>query len=148
MCDLGARVSLLPLSLLKRIGIGDLKPTKMTLQLADRSIICPAGILEDIPIKVGKIYIPTDFVVVDIKEDSEIPLLLGRSFLTAAGAVINVKYGKMIFHVDDAKVEFEIAKLMKDPSIFYSCCMIDVTDHRVKECSLALFAHNGLRNPN
>ena len=148
MCDLGGSVSLLPLSLLKRIGIGDLKPTKMTLQLAGRSIIYPAEILEDIPIKVGKIYIPTDFVVVDIKEDSEIPLLLGRSFLTAAGAVINVKYGKMIFHVDDAKVEFEIAKLMKDPSIFYSCCMIDVTDHRVKECSLALFAHNGLRNPN
>jgi len=55
MCDLGSSVSLLPLSLLKRIGIGDLKPTKMTLQLADHSIIYPAEILEDIPIKVGKI---------------------------------------------------------------------------------------------
>jgi len=72
MCDLGSSVSLLPLSLLKRIGIGVLKPTKMTLQLADRSIIYPAGILED---RVGKIYIPVDFVVVDIKEDSEITIL-------------------------------------------------------------------------
>ena len=72
MCDLGSSVNLLPLSLLKRIGIGVLKPTKMTLQLADRSIIYPAGILED---RVGKIYIPVDFVVVDIKEDSEITIL-------------------------------------------------------------------------
>jgi len=118
----------------------------MTLQLADRSIIYSAGILEDIPIKVGKIYIPTDFVVVDIKEDSEIPILIGRSFLATAGAVINVKYGKTVFHVGDEKVEFEIANLMKGPSIF-SCCMIDVIDHRVKECYLALSAHNGLRNP-
>ena len=81
MCDLGASVSLFPLSLLKRIDIGDLKPTKITLQLGDRSIIYLAGILEDIPIKVGKIYIPADFVVVDIKEDFEIPILLGRSLL-------------------------------------------------------------------
>jgi len=98
MCDIGPSVSLLPLSLLIRIGIGDLKPTKMTLQLADRSIIYPTGVLEDIPIKVGKIYIPADFVVVDIKEDSEIPILLGRSFLATAGAVINVKYGNIAFH--------------------------------------------------
>jgi len=147
MCDLGSSVSLLLLSLLKRIGIGDLKPTKMTLQLTDHSIIYPAGILEDIPIKVGKIYIPADFVVVDIKEHSDIPILLGRPFLATAGAVINVKYGKIAFHVGDENVEFEIVKLMKGPSIFDSCCMIDVIDHRVKECSLALSTHNGLRNP-
>jgi len=147
MCDLGSSVNLLPLSLLKRIGIGDLKPTKMTLQLADRSIIFLAGILEDIPIKVGKIYIPADFVVVDIKEDSEIPILIGRPFLATVGVVINVKYGKIVFHVGDKKVEFEITNLIKGSSIFDSCCMIDVIDHRVKECSLALSTHNGLRNP-
>jgi len=131
MCDLGSSVNLLPLSLLKRIGIGDLKPTKMTLQLANRSIIFPTRIIEDIPIKVGKIYIPTDFVVVDIKEDYEIPILLGRSFLTTTGAVIKVKYGKIVFHVGDEKVEFEITNLIKGPSIFYSCCMIDVIDERM-----------------
>jgi len=147
MCDIGSSVSLLALSLLKRIGIGDLKPTKMTLQFADHSIIYPARILEDIPIKVGKIYIPTDFVVVDIQDDSEIPILLGRPFLATASAIINVKYGNIVFHVGDEKVEFEIAKLMKGPSIFDSCCMIGVIDHRVKECSLALSSHNGLHNP-
>jgi len=118
MCDLGASVSLFPLSLFKRFGIGELKPTRMTLQLVDRSIIYPAGIYEDIPIKVGKIYIPTDFVVVDIKEDSQILILLGRPFLTIAEAVIDVKKGKIAFHVGDEKVEFEISNLMKGPSIF------------------------------
>jgi len=137
MCDLEASVSLLLLSLFKRFGIGEVKPTRMTLQLVDRSIIYPVRILQDIPIKVGKIYIPADFVVVDIEEDSQIPILLGRSFLATAGAVIDVKNGKIAFHVNDEKVEFEIANLMKDPSIFDSCCMIDVVDHCVKECFLA-----------
>jgi len=91
MCDLASSVSLLPLSLSKRIAIGDLKPTKMTLQLADRSIISPARLLEDIPIKVRKIYIPADFMVVDIEEDFKIPILLGRPFLATAGAVSMVR---------------------------------------------------------
>ncbi|AES65920.1 hypothetical protein MTR_2g058890 [Medicago truncatula] len=71
-----------------------------------------------------------------IKKDSEISILLGRPFLATASVVINVKYGKIVFHVGDEKVEFEIVKLMKGPSIFDSCCMIDVIDHRVKECFL------------
>jgi len=70
MCDLGASISLLPLSLFKRMDIGELKPTEITLKLVDRTTIRPAGLIQDIPVKVGGIYIPTDFVVVDIEEDS------------------------------------------------------------------------------
>jgi len=147
MCDLGASVSLMPLSLFKRFDIGELKPTRMTLQMADRSIIYPAGILEDIPIKVGKIYILADFVVMDMEEDSQVPILLGRSFLATAGAVIDVKNGRLAFHVGDEKVEFEITNLMKSPSIQDSCAMVDVVDHCVKECFLASSAHNGLYDP-
>ena len=58
--------------------------------------------------------------------------------------VVNVKYGKIAFHAGNENVEFEIGKLMKGPSIFDSCCMID---NRVKECCLAFSTHNGLRNP-
>jgi hypothetical protein len=57
MCDLGASVSLLPLSLFKRMGIGELKPSEMTLKLADRSTIHPVGFVEDIPVKIEGIYI-------------------------------------------------------------------------------------------
>ena len=76
MCDLGASIRLLPLSLFKRMGICESKPTEMTWKLADRTTIRPEGFIEDILVKVGGIYIPADFVVVDIEEDSEIPILL------------------------------------------------------------------------
>jgi hypothetical protein len=73
MCDLGANVSLMPLSLYERLGIGELKSTRMTLQLADHSVKYPAGIIEDFPVKVGEIYVPADFVVMEMEEDNQVP---------------------------------------------------------------------------
>ncbi|KAJ9185398.1 hypothetical protein P3X46_005037 [Hevea brasiliensis] len=81
LCDLGASVSLMPLSIYEKLNMGDLKPTHISLQLADRSIKYPEGILENVPLKVGKFYIPVDFVILDMEEDSNIPIILGRPFL-------------------------------------------------------------------
>ncbi|KAJ9183983.1 hypothetical protein P3X46_007774 [Hevea brasiliensis] len=81
LCDLGASVSLMPLSIYKKLNMGDLKPTHISLQLADRSIKYPEGILENVPLKVGKFYIPVDFVILDMEEDFNIPIILGRPFL-------------------------------------------------------------------
>jgi hypothetical protein len=133
MCDLGASVSLMPLSLYERLGIGELKSTRMSLQLADRSVQYPAGIIKDVPVKVGEIYVPTDFVVMEMEEDNQIPILLGRPFLATAGAIIDVKHGKLAFNVGKETVEFELAKLMKNPSIKDSCCMLDIIECCVKE---------------
>ncbi|KAJ9132719.1 hypothetical protein P3X46_033556 [Hevea brasiliensis] len=72
-----------------------LKPTHISLQLADRSIKYPEGILENVPLKVGKFYIPVDFVILDMEEDSNIPIILGRPFLATAGALIDVKGEKL-----------------------------------------------------
>jgi hypothetical protein len=144
MCDLGASVSLMPLSLCERMGIGELKPTRMTLQLADRSVKYPAGIVEDVPVNVGGVYIPADFVVMEMEEDVHVPILLGRPFLATAGAIIDVKNGKLAFNVGKEKVEFELAKLMKGPSSKDSCFMIDMIDRCVKECSLASPTQDGL----
>ncbi|KAJ9158997.1 hypothetical protein P3X46_024533 [Hevea brasiliensis] len=80
LCDLGASVSLMPLSIYEKLNMGDLKPTHISLQLADRSIKYPEGILENVPLKVGKFYIPVDFVILDMEEDSNIPIILGRPF--------------------------------------------------------------------
>ncbi|KAJ9132730.1 hypothetical protein P3X46_033567 [Hevea brasiliensis] len=91
LCDLGASVSLMPLSIYEKLNMGDLKPTHISLQLADRSIKYPEGILENVPLKVGKFYIPVDFVILDMEEDSNIPIILGRPFLATAGALIDVK---------------------------------------------------------
>ena len=66
LCDLGASVSLLPLSICKKLDFGELRPVKMLLYMADRSIAYPTGILEDIPIRVGKFFMPVDFIILDI----------------------------------------------------------------------------------
>ncbi|XP_050893878.1 uncharacterized protein LOC127100667 [Lathyrus oleraceus] len=102
--DLGASVSLMPLAVCRRLNLGELQPTKMSLQLADRCVKYPVRILEDIPVRIRQLYIPTDFVVMDIKKDDEIPILLGRPFLSTAGAIIDVKRGKLTFEVGDEKI--------------------------------------------
>ena len=133
LCDLGASVSLMPLSICERLNLGELKPTRMSLQLADRSIKYPVGILEDVPLRIGQLYIPTDFVVMDITEDSSIPILLGRPFLATAGAIIDVKKGKLTFEVGDEKIEFILSKFMKNPSINDTACLVDIIDECIKE---------------
>ena len=111
----------MPLAVCRRLNLGELQPTKMSLQLADRSVKYPIGILEDIPVKIGQLYIPTDFVVMAIKEDEEIPILLGRPFLSTAGAIIDVKKGKLTFEVGDEKIEFILSKLLMAPVIGDAC---------------------------
>ena len=66
LCDLGASINLMPLSLFMTLEIGELKPIRVSLQLTDRSVKFPEGIIEDVLIKVGKFYLPADFLVMDI----------------------------------------------------------------------------------
>jgi len=144
LCDLGVSVSLLPLSLFKRMGIRELKPSKMTLKLADRSTIQLVGFVQDIPVKIEGIYIPTDFMVVDIEEDPDVPMILGRPFLATTGAIIHVKNDRIVFQVSDEMVGFELENIMKGPAL-YSCCMIK--DHDVQECFLASSTQYDLFDP-
>ncbi|XP_061348336.1 uncharacterized protein LOC133293749 [Gastrolobium bilobum] len=85
LCDLGASINLMPLSICKALGIHELKPTKVSLQLADRSTRRPDGVIEDVLVKIDKFIFPADFVILDMQEDAEIPLLLGRPFLPLQG---------------------------------------------------------------
>jgi len=144
LCDLGASVNLLPLSLFKRIGIGELKPSEMILKLADRSTIQIVGFVEDIPIKIEGIYIPADFVVVDIPEDSDVPIILGRPFLATAGAIVNVKNGRIVFQVSDEMVGFELENVMKGPALYSLCTILD---HDVKDRFLASCTQYDLFDP-
>ncbi|GKE88259.1 reverse transcriptase domain-containing protein, partial [Tanacetum coccineum] len=81
LVDLGASINLMPLSIWKTLSLPELTPTRMTLELANRSITHLKGLTEDIYVKVGKFHFPTDFVVVDFESDPRVPLILGRSFL-------------------------------------------------------------------
>src|SRR5262245_55278362 len=76
LCDLGASINLMPLSVYKKLGLGEAKPILISLQLADRSIKYLRGIIQDVLVKVDKFIFPTDFIVLDIKEDEEIPIIL------------------------------------------------------------------------
>ena len=78
LINLGANIYLMPLSMCKRSGELEIMPTRMTLQLANRSITRPYGVVEDVLVKVRPFTFPTDFVIMDIEEDAEIPLILGR----------------------------------------------------------------------
>ena len=115
-----ASISLLPLSLFKRMGIGELKPIEVTLKLANRTNIHPAGFIEDIPIEVGRIYIPTNFIVLDMDEDDQVPILLGRPFLATAGAIVDVKGCRIAFRVSDEMIGFGMKTVNKEPFDF-SC---------------------------
>ncbi|XP_010667891.1 uncharacterized protein LOC104884885 [Beta vulgaris subsp. vulgaris] len=95
LCDLGASVSLMPNVIFKKLNFGDLRPTCVSLQLADRSIRYPLGVLEDVPLQVGKLTIPCDFFVMEMPEDARTPIILGRPCLATAGALIDVKHGKL-----------------------------------------------------
>ena len=81
LCDSGVSINLMPLSVVKRLSLGELTPTAITLQMADRSMAQPEGILQDVLFKVGKFIFPVDFVIMQMEEDTQVPLLLGRPFL-------------------------------------------------------------------
>ena len=93
LLDLGASVNLLPYSMYKQLGLGELKPTSITLSLEDRSIKMPKGTVEDVLIQVDKFYYAVDFVVLDIEpaavRANYVPIILGRPFLATSNAIIN-----------------------------------------------------------
>ena len=99
LLDLGASVNLLPYSVYKQVGLGELKPNTITLSLADRSVKIPKGIVEDVLVKVDKFYYPVDFVVLDTEPVAEstnhVPIILGRPFLATSNSIINCWNGVM-----------------------------------------------------
>ncbi|XP_048501493.1 uncharacterized protein LOC125497837 [Beta vulgaris subsp. vulgaris] len=84
LADLGASVILMPVSITKHLKF-PLHPKRKTIQLVDRTARVPHSELEDVPIQVGHVFVPCDFVVMDMKEDPETPLILGREALTTWG---------------------------------------------------------------
>ena len=99
LCDLGASINLMPLSVFKKLGLGEVKPTTISLQLADRSLTYPRGVIEDVLVKVDKLIFPADFIVLDMEEDKDIPIILGRPFLATGNAIINVPKGELSLQV-------------------------------------------------
>ena len=122
LCDSGASINLMPLSVVKKISFGELTPTAMTLQMENRTLDHPEGILEDVLIKVGKFTFLIDFVVIDIEEDKQVSLLLGRPFLAIGAALINVKKGELTLRVRDEAMHFNLNHSLKQPEFINADC--------------------------
>ena len=117
LLDLGASVNLLPYSMYKQLGLGELKPTSITLSLADRSIKIPKGTMEDVLIQVEKFYYLVDFIILDtepvVAGANYVPIILGRPFLATSNAIINFRNGVMQLTFGNMTLELNIFHLSK-----------------------------------
>ncbi|MCH82075.1 hypothetical protein A2U01_0002871, partial [Trifolium medium] len=132
LCDLGASVNLMPLSIMKKLNCGEVKPTRMTLILADRTKVYPYGVLEDVLVQVDDATFPADFVIMDIEEDEEAPILLGRPFLTTGKALIDMETGIIKFKDDERVVTFNNNKAIQTKETS-ECYQLDLMDEFVIE---------------
>ncbi|XP_062085537.1 uncharacterized protein LOC133791635 [Humulus lupulus] len=123
LCDLGASINLMPLSVFKRLGLGEAKPT---LQLADQSLAHPRRIIKDVLVKVDKFISPADFIVLDMEEDINVPIILGRPFLATCRALIDVQKGELKLRVQKEEVTSNVFAETEVPT----CCRVDVVESK------------------
>src|ERR1043165_9832081 len=133
LIDLGSSINLIPLSIVKRLGDIELKSTKMMLQLADKSITRPHGVALDLFVKVDKFFFLVDFVVIDMEEDVDAPLILGRPFMKTARMMIDIDDGLMKVRVQDEEICFNLFEAMKHPIDKKDFFKIDVIEEATQE---------------
>ncbi|RDX71209.1 hypothetical protein CR513_49472, partial [Mucuna pruriens] len=136
MLDLGASINVMPTSIYKSLNFGDLEPTMMTIQLANRSVVQPLGVLEDVLVQVNELIFPTDFYVLDMEDETSgkgTTLILGRPFLMIARTKIDVHAGTLSMEFGDTLVQFNIFEAMKHPTEVHSLFGIDLIDKLVEE---------------
>ncbi|XP_006575873.1 uncharacterized protein LOC114373191 [Glycine soja] len=108
LIDLGASINLMLLSMCRRLGELEIMPTRMTLQLTDRSITRPYGVIEDVLVRVKHLIFHADFVVMDIEEDVDIPLILGHPFMSTASCVVDMGKKNLEMGIEDQQISFDL----------------------------------------
>ena len=135
LLDLGASVNLLPYSVFQSLNLGELKPTSVTLLLADRYVKVPRGIVEDVLVQVDKFIYPIDFVVLDtqpVETCNLIPVILGRPFLAISNALINnCRNGLMTLSFGNMTLEMNIFNICKQPGNDNDSQEVDVIEELV-----------------
>ena len=136
LVDLGASVNLFPYSVYVELGLGELEPTNITLQLADHSVKIPIGIVKDVLVKVDKFYFPVDFVVLDtqpvVNQETQFPVILGRPFLTTANAIIHCKGGLMTLSFGNMAVNLNIFNFIKEIGDDEDVCEVNMIESVVQ----------------
>ncbi|GKB43209.1 reverse transcriptase domain-containing protein [Tanacetum coccineum] len=133
LADLGASINLMPLFVWKQLSFPELTLTRMTLELAHRSVAHPKGVSEDVFVKVGKFYFPDDFIVVDYDVDPWVPLILGRPFLRTARALIDVYGEELTLRVDDEAITFKVRHTSRYSRNYETVKQVNVIDVACEE---------------
>ncbi|RDY04566.1 hypothetical protein CR513_11709, partial [Mucuna pruriens] len=136
MLDLGASINVMPASIYRSLNSDNLEPTRMTIQLANRSIVQPLRVLEDVLVQVNELIFPTDLYVLDMEDETsgkESTLILGRPFLMSARTKIDVHAGMLSMKFGDTLVQFNNFEAMKHPTEDHSLFGIDLIDELVEE---------------
>ncbi|XP_048228256.1 uncharacterized protein LOC125369530 [Ricinus communis] len=141
LADLGASINFMSYSLFTKLGLSETKPTRMSIQLADRTVKHPRGIIEYVLVKIEKFISPVDFVIMDMDGESNVPLILARCFLATSRAIIHVCDGELELRVGDETVTFHLNSSMRqsldhDVTVFSIDLLDDVIDTQLQEILL------------
>ncbi|XP_016206544.1 uncharacterized protein LOC107646915 [Arachis ipaensis] len=133
LSDLGASINLISFAMMKRMRIEEAKPTRMALQLADRTFKFPHRVVEDLLVKVGEFIFPTDFVVLYMEEVANASIILGRQFLAVTRAIIDVQKGELVLRLHEEKMVFSVFSAMSYPKeSIEECMMVDTMEKLVQ----------------
>ncbi|XP_070004413.1 uncharacterized protein [Nicotiana sylvestris] len=135
LCDSGASINLMPFSIFKKLDLGEIKDTSVSLQFVDQSTKKPKGIIENVLVRVDKFVFPVDFIVLEMKECPNEPIILGRPFLATGRAIIDVHQGQLILRVDEERVIFDMQKILRysGDETSSSCFSIDMISYLTDE---------------
>ncbi|XP_024962657.1 uncharacterized protein LOC112502876 [Cynara cardunculus var. scolymus] len=121
----------MPLSVSNNLGLGEARPTTVTLQLANKSIAYPKGKIEDVLVQVDKFIFPTYFIILDFEANKDIPIILGRPFLATGRTLIDVQKGELTMRLQDQKVRFNVFNSLKYPDYLEECSGIAEIEEEV-----------------
>ena len=128
LCD---SINHMPLLIYRKLGLEEAKPINIHLQLEDRTVKEPEGIVEDVLVRAGNFIFSVDFIIFDFKEDEDIPLIFGMPFFYTAKAIIDVYDGTLTLRVGEESYKFNIYQGMKYSSDSDLCFRVDVLDECV-----------------
>lgn len=127
LCDLGASINLMPLSMFKKLGI-ESRSTTMTLQLADQSIVHPEGNIKDVLVKIDRFILPADFIILDYETNKNMPIILEWSFLSTGRTLIDFHKGEITMRVNNQEVIFNVFYALEYPGGHEKCQSLDADD--------------------
>ncbi|XP_057755928.1 uncharacterized protein LOC130975116 [Arachis stenosperma] len=129
LCDLGTSINLMPLSMMKKLQIKEVKLTRIALQTVDRSMKYACGVVENILVKVGKFFFPGDFVILNMEKYENASIILGILFLATGRALVDVEKGEL----HDEHLLFHLFKTMHHLNEKENCMKVNSIDPNMKE---------------